>query len=491
MAIIDLTNQATTLVQSTVGRAGSPDGNIFFNKSSGLMELIPVEELATLDLTSVGGGATDPNPLSQQDGIREEAIYAFENRERSTDEDLRKYERWWGANFKFAGSYNMVNSRKLSTQADRDIIRGSGLKELATDGGVDRISMGARGLGTILSASQPYYQLSSGGAPVDFSKVGNFDELIQVLGSTANVPSDATAGDFDTRTFLAVSIRTFGQNYGRIASTELGITELGEFFGGFAVSETTHLTSGAFALADVYGGGQIAPWTTMGLEELDVAQSETGFNEADGNFTWVLNNTAPGSLDQCVAFLDALAQTDDDINDHASNITNGKRVDTWYSYNGSGQVVFDSPFAGQGLFVEQIPIADEQGAVFIDDAGGSKTRPFVVSLEALVGSVAKSDSNAWYHCFFAASFNTAGAVETQASDTSVIKGLASSADVNNKIIDAFDYDGDVIGGSAGTNKDCVYLCEGNGGATQAKTLFTISRTTTIAFSCAPVAETNV
>jgi hypothetical protein len=491
MAIIDLTNQATTLVQSTQGRAGTPDGNVYFDKAAGKMELIPVEELATLDLTSVGGGVADANPLSTQDGIREEAIYAFENRERSTDEDLRKYERWWGANFKFAGSYNLVNSRKLSTQADRSIIRGSGLKELATDGGVDRISMGARGLGSILAGSQPYYQLSAGGAPVDFSKVGNFDELIQVLGSTANDPSDGTAGDFDTRTFLAVSVRTFGQNYGRITSTELGITELGEFFGGFAVSETPHLTSGAFALADVYGGGQTAPWTSMGLEELDVAQTESGFAEADGNFTWVLNNTAVGTLSQCVAFLDALAQTDDDINDHASNTTNGKRVDTWYSYNGAGQVVFDSPFAGEGLFVEQIPIADEQGALFIDDAGGSKSRPFVVSLEAFLGSVAKADAAAWYHCFFATDFNTSGAIEVQASDTSVIKGLASSSDGNNKIIDAFDYDGDTVGGSAGTDKDCVYLCEGNGGATQAKTLFTVSRTTTIAFSCAPVAETNV
>jgi hypothetical protein len=313
-----------------------------------------------------------------------------------------------------------------------------------------------------------------------------------VFGSTANTPSDATAGDFDTRTYLAASIRTFGQNYDRKESTvDLGVTELGEYFIGFAVSESPHLTTGAFTLADVFGGSQIAPWTTMGLEELDTPQVETGFNEADGNFTWVLNNTAGGSLNETVAFLDALSQTDLDINDHAVNTTNGKRVGTWYSYNGAGQVVFDSPFAGQGLFVEQIPISDEQGAVFIDDASGSKTRPFVVSIESTVGSVAKADVAAWYHCFFAAAFNTAGAVEVQASDTSVIKGLASTADVANKIIDAFDYDGDTIGGSAGTDKDCVYLCEGDGGATQAKTLFTITRTTTIAFSCAPSVETNV
>jgi hypothetical protein len=492
MAIIDLTNQATTLVQSTQGRAGTPDGNIYFDKTNGLLEIIPVEELPTLDLTSVGGGASDPNPLSQQDGIRMEALYAFENRERASDESLRPYERWTNANFKFAGSFNLVNSRKFSTQADIDIIRGSGVKQLATDGGTDRISMGARGLGSILPTSQPYLQLSVGGAPVDFAKAGNFDELIQVFGSTGNTPSDASAGDFDSRTYMAVSVRTFGQNYDRKESTtDLGITELGEYFAGFAVSETPHLTTGNYTLADVYGGAQIAPWTSMGLEELDTPQVETGFNEADGNFTWVLNNAASGSLDECVAFLDALAQTDDDINDHITNVTNGKRVGTWYSYNGAGQIVTDAPFSGQGLFIENVPVSDEQRVVFTDDVGGTKTRPFSVSIEATVGSIAKADANAWYHCYFAAAFNTAGAVEVQASDTSVIKGLASTADGNNKIIDAFDYDGDTVGGSAGTDKDCVYLCEGDGGATQAKTLFTVTRTTTVAFSCAPTVETNV
>jgi len=424
--------------------------------------------------------------------VKEAFVCLLRIKERSSDETLRAYERWWEANFKFAGSFNMVNSRKLSTQPDRDIVRGSGLKELAIDGGVDRISMGAKGLGTILSGSQPYYQLSVGGMPTDFAKVGNFDELIQVFGSSANTPPDLSAGNFDSRTYMAVSIRTFGQNYDRKESTtDLGITELGEYFSGFAVSESPHLTTGNYALADVYGGAQIAPWTSMGLEELDVAQVETGFNEADGNFTWVLNNTANGTLDECVAFLDALAQTDNDINDHITNTTNGKRVGTWYSYNGAGQIVTDAPFTGQGLFIEQIPIADEQRVVFTDDAGGVKTRPFSVSIEATLGGTAKADVNAWYHCYFAAAYNTAGAVEVKNSSAAVIKGLASTADANNKIIDAFDYDGDTIGGPKNTDKNCVYLCEGDGGATQAKTLFTISKTTTVAFSCAPTVETNV
>lgn len=499
MALIDLSNYATTLVQSTQGRSGTPDGNVYFDKANGRIEFIHAGELATLDLTSVGGGANDPNPLLEQDGIKFEAIYAFENGERADDEDLRKYDRWTEGTFKFGGAYNFVNSRKPATDADRQIIRGSGWNEFAIDGGVDRIYFGNKGLSNIEATSQPYYQLSSSPtpdlntiAPVDYAKVGQIDEAVQVFGSTGNTPSDAGAGDFDTRAYQILKIRTFGFNYDeKNTIDDLGIAELGGYSTGFALNETPHLTSGAYALADVYGGAQIAPWTGMTLEKLASPQVESGFNEADGNFTWVLNNTGSGDLNQCVAFLDALSQTDDDIDSGAVSDTKGKRVGTFYSYNAQGQIVFNSPFAGEGLFVESIPVTDEQRAVFVDDGAGTKTRPFVVSIEATIGAVAKADPNAWYHGFFAGAYNTAGAITIQNASAVEIKGSASSADANNKIIEPFDYDGDTVGGSAGTDKNCVFLCEGDGGATQAKTLFTITRQTTVAFACIPSVENNV
>jgi hypothetical protein len=486
--LIDLSNYDTHLVQSTQGRGGTPDGNVFFDKANGTIEYITKQELLQVDL----GSGLEDNPLDETLGIRFEAVYAFEDQERAVDEDLRKYDRWTAGDFKFAGAYSYVNSRKPATAADRNIMRGSGWKELAIDGGTDRIYFGNRGLSNIYSSSQPYYQLTSGGAPVNFAKTGQFDEAVQVFGSTANTPSDAGAGDFDSRTYEAVSVRTFGNTYDRKeTTTDLGIAELGPYFTGFAVNEGPHLTTGSYTLADVYGGAQIAPWTGMSLEELDTPQTETGFNEADGNFTWVLHNTGSGSLDECVAFLDALAQTDDDINAHATNTTNGKRVGTWYSYDATGRIVTKSGADGNGLFIESIPTADEQNVVFTDDAGNTKTRPFTVGLEATVGATAKADPKAWYHCFFAAAYNTSGAITAQNASAAPIKGLASTANGSNKIIDTFDYDGDTVGGTAGTDKDAVFLCEGDGGATQAKTLFTFTRSTTIAFTCAPGVETNV
>lgn len=485
--LIDLSNYDTHLVQSSQGRVGTPDGNVYFDKVSGLLEFITRQELPQVDL----GAGLEDNPLDETLGIKLEAAYHFENKERASDEVLRGLDRWLEGSFKFAGAYNFVNSRKPATAADRHILRGSGWAEHAIDNGVDRIYFGNKGLSNIEASSQPYFQLVSGGAPVDYAKTGQFDEAVQVYGSTGNTPSDAGAGNFDSRTYEAVSVRSFGYNYDRKeTTTDLGIAELGPYSTGFAVAETPHLTTGNYVLADVYGGGQIAPWTGMTLEKLAIPQTETGFNEPDGGFSWVLNNTASGSLDECVAFLDALAQTDDDIDSGTETITNGKRVGTWYSYNASGVVVTKSGADSLGLFIENMPTADEQKVYFTDDAGSVKTRPFTVGIEVNIGAVAKADANAWYHSFFAANYNTINAVTVQNASASPIKGLASSANGSNLILETFDYDGDTVGGTAGTDKDCVFVCEGNGGATQAKTLFTLTRTTTVSFTCAPSTETN-
>lgn len=492
MPLIDLSNYDTLLIQSTASRAGTPDGNVFFNKTTGKIEFITVQELPTIDMTSLGGGATDPNPLDDTLGIKFEAIYAFENQERAVDEDLRKYNRWTSGTFKFGGAYNFINSRKPATAADRAIIRGSGWNEYASDGGTDRIYFGNKGLSNIYSTSQPYFQLSSGGAPVDYAKTGQIDEAVQVFGSTANTPSDATAGDFDTRTYEAVSVRTFGNTYDRKeTTTDLGIAELGGYSTGFAVAEGPHLTTGNYDLVDVYGVAKIAPWTGMTLEKLAVATSKDEFVEAAGNFTWVINNTGNGDLYQMVAFLDALGQTDDDIDAGTQTITNGKRVGTWYTYNAAGKVVTRSGADSLGLYLYNVPTSNKQQVVMTDDAGALKTYSFAVSVEADIGATAKADVNAWYHSFFAAAYNTSGAITVQNSAAGFVKGMASAANVSNKVIFEFDYTGDTVGGTANTNKNCVFICEGDGGATQAKTLYTINQQATVAFSCSPSVENNV
>lgn len=229
----------------------------------------------------------------------------------------------------------------------------------------------------------------------------------------------------------------------------------------------------------------------MDLEKLAVAATIDEFAEVSGDFTWRLNNPDSSTLDECVAFLDAVATVTVDIDSGTETVTIGKDVDVWYSYNAAGQVVTNSGADALGLYITNIPVADQQRVVFNDDAGSTKTYLFLVGVEANVGSTAKADANAWYHSYGAPDYNTASAIEVEDSTSSVVKGLASTADGSNLIKFTFDYDGDTVLGTAGANKNCVFLCEGDGGATQAKTLYTLTRSTTVAFTCAPGVENNV
>ena len=57
----------------------------------------------------------------------------------------------------------------------------------------------------------------------------------------------------------------------------------------------------------------------------------------------------------------------------------------------------------------------------------------------------------------------------------------------------FDWVGDTIGGPGGasTDKDIVFECEGDGGVTAAKTVFTLTSAASITSSCVPLVENNV
>ena len=514
MALIDLSNYDDLLNQSTTGgRDGTANGNVYFNVTSGIMELITVEEQATVIITDsthpqyTDGTSPITNPLGEDDGIKLEALHAFERQERRKDEVLRQYDTFLEGTFKFGGAYKFVNDRKLYDAAaggadsltadDRFKVRGSGWIEYDGDGQICRIYYGNKSLGNIEAASQPYFQLADGGAPVNYDKDGPIDEAVQVYG---DVTYDTNTTTFDTRTYESLKIRTFGYNYDEKILSDSGVTEMGGYASGFALGETAHLTTGDYSLADVWGGAQVSPWDVMTLEELDTPQTETGFTTADADFTWVVNNDGAGTLDEVVAYLDAIAQTDDDINEHLSNETNGKRVGVWYTYDASGNILpqVGTGAASEGLFIEGLLGTDKNRVVFTDDAGATKIYPSYSNVTVTVGAGAVADTNAWFHAFFldgpaAADFNTADALTVEDASATEVKDTVSSSSfrTENTIVFEFDWYLDTIGGSVESDKDIVFECEGDGGVTAAKTVFSLTSAATITASCIPGAEQNV
>jgi hypothetical protein len=503
MALIDHTNFATTLIQSSQPRSGTPDGNVYFDKANNIIELIGADEVATLDLSSIGGGVTDPNPLNNFDGITIRGLYNFENQERVSDEELRKYLRGTGGTYRFAGAFNFINGVKLGA-SDRNKIRGSGFIEYADTGDgetdVDRIYHGVVSPVDIQATTVPQWALVTGTDEATlqaatwnaFVRQGDINEVVQVFGSTAH--GDTGAGDFDyTTRNLIVRVRSWGYVPGETTSLLTQITEFSGYSAGYGVGELLN-PSNTYALADIFGGAQVAPWTGMSLEELAVPQTETGFAQADGDFTWVLHNTLAGTAQECAAFLDALTLQDADIDD-GTGTYNGQKGRVWYSRDADGNIVTAS-IGGKGLFIEGLTAAEKQNVILTDDAGAQKTYPFYPEIALDVGSVAVADTDAWYHIFYVdgavdADFDKAGAVTVNDSGGNPMKGNVATDAVAGVIYLPYDYDTNTQAGlSAGVDKQMVAIVEGNGGAAQELTYFTMKRETTINVPCAPSADLN-
>lgn len=499
MPLIDHTNYTTQLRQSTTARGATPNGNVFFDLANNRIQLIGVDELATVDL----GAGLVANPLTNADGITMRALYNFENARRRVNEGLRLYKRGTDGDYRFAGAFSFVNGVKLDSN-DRRKVRGSGFIEYANtlDGqtNVDRIYHGVKSLNSIQSGTIPYWTLVTAtdetslqaATWTNFFRGGAIDEVVQVFGSTTY--GDSGAGVFDYRTRnLVVRVRSWGYNAGETTSVATGITEFSGYSAGYGVGETLN-SNNAYTLADVYGGARIAPWTGMSLERLASPQLETGFNEADGNFTWTLNNTGGGTVQQCAAFLDAAALQVGDIDSGAGSYL-GTRGRVWYTRNASGRVVTSS-VGGAGLFIEGLNTAERQNVVMTDNAGAAKTYPFFPDVQISVGTAAVADTNAWYHVFYAdgaggADFDTASAVAVNDAAGNPVKGNVSAVAVAGKVSFAYAYDTNTQAGlSAGVDKACVVLVEGDGGAAQALTAFSITRTAIVSVTCAPTTDTN-
>ena len=499
MPTVTIDNYTTTLKQSTQGRAGTPDGNIFFDYENDLIEIITEEDLATVDF---GGGAV-ANPLTDNDGITIQALYAFERQERRVDEGLRNFFPGGAMVFANAGAGELrgVGLAENGNKSDWTKIRGSGLvvRAATTDGSagpVNRIYHGVRSLNNIDATSQPYYMLADdlteaglqAAAPVDFARLGPIDEMIQTLGSTAN--GDALAGDFDnTAKVLVVSVRTFGNNYGRATSTGSGVTELGGFSAGYGVGESLNpaITD---TLADVFDTA-VAPYDGLSLEVLGAPTTKTGFTGGSADYDIIISNTGGASLAQVRQWLDAVSQSDTDSDTGAGSLL-GKRAEELYLIDDQGRLV-----TGDGVFIEGLGSEDQLGVVQTDITGVGQTYPLFTDLKIDVGAAGAADTQAWYHVFIEdgaglVDYDTALAATLTDTSAAEVKGDVSTEVVGTIITRQIDYDANTDGGlSAGADKVLRIVVEGDGGATFATATVLWTRTSVINVSCIPGAEGNI
>ena len=499
--LITLDNFDTLLVESSQGRDGTPDGNVFFNTANDTIELITREELAQVDL----GSGLENNPLTNSTGITAQAIYAFERRQRRVNTALRRFKHGTEGRFQLAGAFVFTNGIKLATNGsvdDRRKIRGSGIIEYAATGNgerdIDRIYFGVKSLNAIDSASQPYILLPASlsetdrqlAVPSDFFRSGDIDELVQVFGTTAF--GDTGAGDFDfTRRPLVVGVRPFGRTFGETDSISTGINRLGGFSTGFGIGDGPN-DDNVYSFDDIITN-PIAPFSGMSYERFSTPQTRTGFTGGSAQFNVIISNANGGSLSQVAAYLDAIMTLDSDV-DEGAGVYRPKRGSRLYT-RVDGRIV-----TKQGVHLDNISTSDQQQLSQTDNSGNANLYPFFPTIRVSVSDAWANDPNAWAQFMYTdgsgnQDFSTDNAVIV--NDSSGNPAVFTSADVLGSagayfIEFAYSYDTNTQAGlPAGTDKEVIGLAEGDGGAEPERTIFTITRNTLIPVSILSGADNNL
>lgn len=505
--LITRDNYVPLLQRSTNPRGSVPDGNIYIGSTIDQLQIIDATELADINF----GSGPESNPLTNEFKVQALAIYFFLLTEVENDPALQNFRVSMDAVVnrmaKLVGATGFLNGVKLASGAvdiageggslgdDRLKIADSGFTEFADGSGgntlIDRVYHGAKSLNDINPTTQPFYQLvlkpaneanRQAAAPVDFSKQGGINEVIQSFGDTGN--GDTGAGDFDYRGYeLILGAREFGYTMGEAGSSATGVTELGAYSAGYGIGNSPVTDILALNLADVFGGGQIAPYTGMGFWRDASGQTESGFVEADGLFTDRITNTGGGSLIELRAFMDALMNDDTDNNDNTGSTGSfiPKRAEPLYTIDAAtGKMV-----TRQGLFIDNIAAADEQKIVFTADDGSLKTRPIVTPVIIFLSSSWWADTAGWFRLMYAdgaaaLDFDTSTAVTVEDSGSVAVAGDKNDARIfavtgGYELRFSYAYDTNVQAGlSGGVDKDVV-LQVGGVDATKSRTIgFTIS-----------------
>ena len=495
MTQITIDNFNTELVESTQGRAGTPDGNVFFDTVNDRIEFITSDELPT-----ISGHGT--NNFTPDDGITMQALYAFERQQRRTNTSLRTYKVSSKGRFKQAGAFVFLNGVKLAEQ-DVSKIRDSGFVYYAATGtgesDIDRVYFGPRSLNDIDSASQPYYLLPAStseanrqaATPQNFSRTGAVSEPVQVYGDTSF--GDTGAGNFNYLDRpLIVAVRPFGRSFGETNSVLAGISELGGFSSGLGLGDGVN-DSNIYDFDDIITT-PIAPFTGMSYQSFASPQTRGGFTDGTASFSVIINNTLGGSLAQVLAYLDALMTLDTDVDTGVGTYL-PKRGAPLYTLDDQQRVVTKA-----SIHIDNISTSEQQRLVQKDNSGANHVYPFFPTVRINVSDAWANDANGWGQVMYldgagASDFDTSGAVIV--NDDTGTPVVFTSADVLGSgggyyYEFAYAYDTNTQAGlAAGIDKDIVILVEGDGGAEATSATTTIIRSTLITVSALSPAETNL
>lgn len=500
-------NYTTLLKRSTQGRAGTPDGNVYFDTANDTIELITADELAQVNF----GSGLEANPLTSTNKIQALAIYFFTLQEVEADPALQGFRisvdavsnrmgRLVGATA-FLSAITLANNTTTANLTDRDKVADSGFTEFAVDGSIDRVYHGVKSLNDINATTQGFYQLAASlseadrqaATPVNFATTGEINEAIL---SYEN-------GGADNRTaVLIIGVDEFGYTIGETNSFASGVSELGAYSQGYGIGNSIVAEIAALDFNDVWTT-PIAPYSNLSFYRHPSPQSRTGFASSgagtSGNFTDEIQLSAGTvSITQLRAWLDALKQQDNDQNANTAStgVFRPKRAEPLYTIDGAtGKLVTRA-----GLYInpEKLTAEAQQQITLTNDSGGAHSIPFNTGISIALSQAWIDDTSPWFRLMYvdasgANDFDTVNAITVKdAGGVDIAGSKADGRIAGTTLTLSYAYDTETAGGDVTAGQDqSVVLQLGGIDNTKTRTVFfTITRSTSIPVNAETELETN-
>lgn len=353
------------------------------------------------------------------------------------------------------GNYN---GWKPDSDATRNMLRDGGWREYSSAGVLNREYAGFVGLGAINTGAQPYYILNASDAPTNFPFADQFNVGVQVYGDAAN-------GDFDKRTYAKTYCREYGKKYKDSVLADTGKTATGAFLVNFLISNEDDLKIQA----------NDAAMTGAPYDGITVSYYSTNQNRLIGGANYPFRIIVDGNgatLEQIYTKIQYMLRQNSDINTagDAGSVT-GKTAASLLSFVG------DTLVTSTGVYIDDIQSADSNRIEFYDQNGVKRTNPYTAA-GALSFNAALVGAGSSYRLFFSADYGTASAVTVKNASGVDIAGIISASPIPFD----FDYDGDTLGGTAGTDKAVTLIGIKPGSGKFAVATGTLTRSKAISLS---------
>lgn len=366
-----------------------------------------------------------------------------------------------------------ANGWKFLNQATRDGMRDGGIEEYNATGGLGRVQASIIGLGTVSAGSQLYYQTTLGGTATDFVFTDQANQMVQVYGDAVE---DATTTTFDNRSYLKGYVREEGKKYDDSILADTGKTGTGAFIVNLLLSNEDDLKiqdTDANVAAN-------APYTGIDVEYFGTDQDR---DVGGTNYPYrIIVDGNNASLEDIYTKGQYLLRQDSDIDSGAGTVI-GKTADLLFDFVG------DTLVTRQGVFIDNILPADSNRIEFTDQNGVVRTNPFTSSGDLNFNAVMVGAGSSYRLMFTAPAgagndYGEAGAITVQDSTDTDIAGVITAGTIGFD----FDYDGDTLGGTAGTDKDVTLVGVRPDSSKYAVATGTLTRSKALSLSL--VAETD-